>query len=58
MGYIRDDADYYRSVGYTPAGADAQVKADNGGADRGFCNKKKHKLADEAEDAAKKQETK
>ena len=37
MGYIRDNEDYYCSLGYSPSEANKQVAIDNANIDYGFC---------------------
>lgn len=49
MGYIRDDGDYYISLGMSPKKAAAQVEAERRcGHDGGYCNPRKAKEFNEA----------
>ena len=50
MGYIRDNEDYYVSLGYSPSEAKVQASLDEAGVDYGFCNPIKAKNAAEEED--------
>lgn len=47
MGYIRDDEDYYISLGYSSEKAAIMAATDH--LDYGYCNPIKAKLADEEE---------
>lgn len=52
MGYIRDNEDYYVSLGYSPSEAKKQVEKDKRtqNIDYGYCNPIKAKLASEEEE--------
>ncbi len=47
MGYIRDDEDYYRSLGYSDERIAIELATSH--IDYGYCNPIKAKLADEEE---------
>jgi hypothetical protein len=49
MGYIRDNEDYYVSMGYSPDRAREQCAIDDANIDYGYCNPIKAKQAAEDE---------